>query len=227
MSSSETPKIIRLYRYLSASWALKTIETGELRVSRLAALNDPFEFRPALPFINPLYDHKTVDEYLGFFLKEFGPEWGIICFSENISDPVIWSHYADSHSGIALGFDILQDDCLWPMFYPEERPTIDVGNFPTMTGGEAKNMVRRILSAKAPSWEYEKEQRVFVDLASARFDGVNHFHRIPTNCLKHVVLGINCTVTDEEVVSKLKIGRLEGVSVLRARRCLTRFKVLL
>ena len=34
-------KIVRLYRYLAAKWAMRTLETGELRVSRLAELNDP------------------------------------------------------------------------------------------------------------------------------------------------------------------------------------------
>jgi hypothetical protein len=47
--------VARLYRYLGAKWALKAIETGELRVSRFAELNDPFEFMPALPFVNPIY----------------------------------------------------------------------------------------------------------------------------------------------------------------------------
>lgn len=227
MNSQAGPKVVRLYRYFEAKWGLKTLETGELRVSRMGALNDPFEFRPALPFVNPNYTHKEVDDGLGFLLEEFGPKWGIICFSEEISDPVIWSHYADSHAGIALGFDVFQDDHLWPMFYPEERPTFDVKDFPTMTENEAKKMVHRILSAKAPSWKYEREQRVFVDLASANFDGVNYFHRIPDDCLKQVVLGINCTISEDEVVSKLKVGGHAGVSVVRARRCLTRFKVLL
>ena len=202
------------------------METGELRVSRMAELNDPFEFRPALPYVNPVFDHRAVDKFSGFLLSDFNPKWGIICFSEEVYDPVLWSHYADSHRGIALGFDVVLDDCLWPMCYPDERPTFDVKNFPSMTEAEAKKMIRRILSAKAPNWSYEKEQRVFVDLASLRFDGANNFYRIPPNCLSQVVLGIDCKVTETEAEAALMLGGFSGVSVARARRCLTRFRVL-
>ena len=79
---------IRLYRYLSAKWALKTIETGELKVSRLAELNDPFEFMPALKVVNPIFPHSVVDEFMKFLVNEFNPQWGIICLSEQIFDPV-------------------------------------------------------------------------------------------------------------------------------------------
>jgi hypothetical protein len=78
---------IRLYRYFNAKWALKSIETAELRVSRLSKLNDPFEFMPALPFVNPMFSHSDVDDYMKFLLRGFDSEIGIICFSEQIYDP--------------------------------------------------------------------------------------------------------------------------------------------
>lgn len=223
---SESREVIRLYRYLPGKWGLRTLETGELRVGRLAELNDPFEFRPALEFVSPLFPHAVVDEFLGFLVREFNPKMGILCFAEEIADPVLWSHYADSHRGIALGFDVFKDDSVWPMAYPEERPTFDVKNFPTMTTAEAKRMVHRILAAKAPSWSYEREHRVFVDLASSRTEGGHYFHRIPSDCLVQVVLGITCPMKEEEVRMALRRGGLGDVSVVRAKRCLTKFKVL-
>ena len=226
MTGSSAFGSVRLHRYMHARWALQTLETGDLRVGRLSELNDPFEFRPALPYVNPAFSHQEVDEFLGFLVRKFDFNMGIICFSEEISDPVLWSHYADSHRGISLGFDVLRDDHLWPMIYPDERPTFDVKKFPTMTGHEAKEMVRRILAAKAPSWGYEKESRVFVDLATARTDGTHYFHKIPPDCLVQVVLGIDCKVTEDEVRVALQKGGHKGVTVIRARRCLTRFKVL-
>lgn len=226
VTQGESRPVVRLYRYLAAKWAMRTLETGELRVSRLAELNDPFEFRPALEYVNPAFAHGVVDKFLGFLVREFNPKMGIVCFSEEIADPVLWSHYADSHRGIALGFDVYKDDSLWPMIYPEERPTFDVKNFPTMTMEEAKRMVYRILAAKAPSWKYEREQRVFVDLASSRMAEGHYFHRIPSDCLVQVVLGIDCPVKETDVNGALRAGGLGEVAVVRARRCLTKFKVL-
>ena len=39
------PASITLYRFLAAKWALKTLRERRLRVSRIAELNDPFEWR--------------------------------------------------------------------------------------------------------------------------------------------------------------------------------------
>ncbi|RXK53469.1 DUF2971 domain-containing protein [Oleiharenicola lentus] len=205
---------------------MKTLEQGELHVSRLAELNDPFEFRPALAWVNPVFPHGVVDQFLGFLVREFNPKMGIVSFSEEIGDPVLWSHYADKHRGMALAFDVIRDDSLWPMAYPEERPTFDVQKFPGMTLEEAKAMVHRILAAKAPSWRYEREQRVFVDLPSSRLENGHYFHRIPADCLVQVVLGIACPVREVEVQEALWAGGLGEVAVVRARRCLTKFKVL-
>jgi hypothetical protein len=38
----------RRYRFMAAKWALRSIETRELRVGRLSELNDPFEFVPGI-----------------------------------------------------------------------------------------------------------------------------------------------------------------------------------
>jgi hypothetical protein len=53
LAQGESRPVVRLYRYLAAKWTMRTLETGELRVSRLAELNDPFEFRPALEQLPP------------------------------------------------------------------------------------------------------------------------------------------------------------------------------
>ena len=33
-------------------------------------------------------------------------ENGILCFSEDWTDPVLWTHYGAKHRGICLGFDV-------------------------------------------------------------------------------------------------------------------------
>jgi len=226
MNSPTGRSHIRIYRYLSAKRALETLESGELRVGRLSELNDPFEFMPALASINPDAPHGLVDHHLSFLVRDFDPKWGIICFSEEIHDPVLWSHYAEKHQGIALGFDVFQDDTLIRIKYPDVRPTFDVIGFGSMTVDDAKSMIWDILSSKAPSWKYEKEHRVFVDLASSRTANGQYFHKIPPDCLKQVVLGICCTTTDGEVQQALDRGKRTDVSVARARRCITNFRVL-
>jgi hypothetical protein len=51
---------------------------------------------------------------------------GILSFSKTISDPTLWSLYADKHSGVA--FEVQHpwnDDHIIKMEYPPERPVLD------------------------------------------------------------------------------------------------------
>ncbi len=226
MTPPTDQKHICLYRYLKADYAVLALRNRELRVSRLSGLNDPFEFTFALPYVHPTWPHSKVDEALGFLVRDFDQKFGIISFSAQITDPVIWSHYSDSHQGIALGFDVNIDDTLFQMRYPATRPTVDVQEFSKLPHLKLREKMREILSAKAPSWSYEVEYRVFVDLASSRKEGSDLFHDIPENCLKHVVLGMRCKKQETELREILSESNYADVRVSRARRCHTHFRVL-
>jgi hypothetical protein len=220
------PAHIRIYRYLEAKYAISAIEKRELHVSRLKELNDPFEFMPGLRHVHPTWPPEIVDQHLDFLVEKFHPLWGIISFSEKIHDPVVWSHYSDSHRGIAIGFDYALNDSLLQMTYPTGRPTIDVYAVPGMSESELKRMLLQILSAKAPSWIYEQEHRVIVELSKCREHEGRYFEKIPEDFMKHVVLGIRCTVTEQRIRDALQKSGLQDVQITRARRCPTEFRVL-
>jgi hypothetical protein len=219
------PNHIRIYRYLEARFAISSIENRELHVSRLKKLNDPFEFMPGLRHVHPTWPPEIVDQSLNVLVDKFDPVWGLISFSEKIHDPVVWSHYSDSHRGIALGFDYDLNDSLIRMQYPTERPTIDVHTVLQMSESEQKNMMLRILSAKAPSWSYEQERRVVVELASCQQRNGHYFQKIPEDFLKQVVLGIRCLETEERISVALQRAGFSDVRISRARRCPTEFRV--
>ena len=50
---------------------------------------------------------------------------GLICFSRTWSNPLLWGHYAEKHTGIALGFDV-PDQLLSQVLYTSQRVRIDV-----------------------------------------------------------------------------------------------------
>ena len=47
---------------------------------------------------------------------------GILCFSPDWRDPVIWAHYSDKHEGICLGFEIPDDVCKKVTYVPRRLP---------------------------------------------------------------------------------------------------------
>jgi hypothetical protein len=48
----------------------------------------------------------------------------MLCFSRDWHNPVQWSHYADKHRGICLGFDV-PDSLLVPVQYTKEPPKLN------------------------------------------------------------------------------------------------------
>src|SRR5713226_9051525 len=78
----------------------------------------------------------------------------MVCFSLAWHNPLLWSHYGDSHRGIALGFDLDATKCK-KVKYVEERPelrTIDLA------------VAHELLFTKYVDWKYEEEIRTFTNL---------------------------------------------------------------
>jgi hypothetical protein len=91
---------MRVYHFTKAVYGLEAIRRQRLKIARISELNDPFEFLQVAsrnPKTRARYQHvkRALSEYMG-----------LLCFSENWRNPVQWSHYADSHCGICLGFDV-------------------------------------------------------------------------------------------------------------------------
>jgi hypothetical protein len=83
-----------LYNFMPAHYALKNIALKRLKISRIAELNDPYELTTLAsedPELIAAMERTKAD---------LNREKGLLCFSQSWRDPVMWSHYADSHSWI-------------------------------------------------------------------------------------------------------------------------------
>ena len=83
---------------------------------------------------------------------------GIICFSLEVDNMLLWSHYTDQHQGFALEFDILDDEIDKGMFTPLLKVVYDWDEIKIRT-------MSRIIDAaryKNPVWKYENEVRLVV-----------------------------------------------------------------
>src|SRR4051812_25654608 len=95
---------ILLYRYLSAEKSLKTIKSRSIKVGRISDFNDPFEWRMGLTGIIP--EGEAIGRACMQNVIDGLNEWmGILCFSDTYGESVLWSHYAEKHSGVAFEFD--------------------------------------------------------------------------------------------------------------------------
>ncbi|TXI17401.1 MAG: DUF2971 domain-containing protein [Nitrosomonas sp.] len=145
-----------VYHFTSSEFALRALRDRRLKIARINELNDPFELCAA-DFTNP-----DVQTKLEAFKKQVNEQYGVICFCKNYHDPVLWSHYADSHRGVALVFDIPDDTAITIDYRPRRfKLAIDAV---LRRGSFEETDLNQLISTKFSSWKYEKEIRMMCRL---------------------------------------------------------------
>jgi hypothetical protein len=215
---TELPAKVRAYHLTSTEHAINDISLRRLKVARLSEVNDPFELlgldcmrkdrRKALADFKNLQDKVT----------------GLLSFSREWDNPVLWSHYARGGRGIALGFDIRNDlgtRGLLEVKYDDHKLKT-LGDDPDPISKEFQEL---LLVTKFKHWEYEKELRVFVELAKTTIEDRLHFYPFDKGlALKEVILGPLCPASLEGVRSLIRATN-PGVVISRARLGFKYFEV--
>lgn len=151
--------LIRLYHLISWDHALNNLEHGRLKVSSFSDSNDPFELLAL--WIGDKNTRIAVREHK----KQFEREMGLLCFSANWSSPPLWSHYADKHRGICLGFDIPKDKVV-AVSYSASRLKSQAKKI--MLSSDIDDPLRDLLvCTKFSDWSYEREYRMRIPLKKA------------------------------------------------------------
>lgn len=223
----------RLYRYLRREHAVQAIESGLLKVGRLAELNDPFEFRPEIVGLPMGTPQDAIERQKSFFVDEFNASVGILCFCNEVNDPVVWSHYAEGHRGIALGFEfpnlgrLVELEEFIRVTYSDERFQINDREFAKGHTAENLEVAKALLGRKAKNWGYEKEYRALIDLRKPRVITKNgmYWDAIPKDKLVEVVPGIRCSIDDEYLRKALKDGGFKRAVVSGAKMSRSQFRV--
>jgi hypothetical protein len=180
----------RVYYLTSSEYAISNIAFSRLKVSRLSELNDPFEL------FAPQKSQRIASKEWREYRDKFDKENGVLCFSSDWTDPVLWSHYGARHQGICLGFNV-KDTILHNVTYQTNRMKADVA-----VSGLTDLVMDKIFSTKFDSWSYEKERRVQVPLVNARQEGPLYF--IPFDVeikLMEVIVGPLCSLNVKRVRS--------------------------
>src|SRR6476620_4751182 len=83
----------RVYHLTSADHAISNIVFARLKVARLSQLNDPFEFWALRT------RSKTIRKVLTAHKNKLDSKKGLLCFSADWINPVLWTHYGARHTG--------------------------------------------------------------------------------------------------------------------------------
>jgi Protein of unknown function (DUF2971) len=210
---------MRIYHFLNHKYGLQALRRKRLKVSLIDQLNDPFEL-VGFATNNPIERQAFADVKHG--LAKYS---GMLCFSDRWSNPVQWSHYADRHKGLCLGFDV-PNGLLTPVKYRSTRLKPDVQAIKEMQAEDpaAHKMMRDLVATKFSHWRYENEQRLFVGLKDKDTRGQYFCNFSDELALREVVVGSNSTISRADL--KKALGRsFEDVMIAKARLAFQSFRV--
>lgn len=199
---------MHVYKFLDEKFGLKTLREKQLKISIVDDLNDPFELLP-YEMANPekrmaLRDARSV----------WGSQHGLLCFSADWKDPVIWAHYSDKHKGLCLGFEIPENmgrNVEYSKTRLELPEKLDRDN------------IDEWVYTKYDNWAYEQEIRCWTTLETPS-QGLYFMEFGPLLKLMEVIAGARCRLTKEQIVDAVRPLDNE-VKLIQARAGFHRFEI--
>jgi hypothetical protein len=159
------------------------------------------------------FNHKMAESAQELYQKNFGS--AVLCLTAKKDNLLMWAHYAASHSGFVIEFDLdvktfRRLGILWKMMYVDNRPVLD---YMDRTRNEFVSNIQGWFS-KGTSWAYEEEYRFLrhdklcekVLLPNGR---AIYFVDLPKECIKSIYLGCRC---NEELIRRARAAT-EGTSI--------------
>lgn len=202
---------MRVYHLLPRKWALCDLKHLRLKVATFDNLNDPFELRGVA------LENRADRLRFNRWRKRTASRLGLLCFSKSWRNPVLWSHYADEHKGICLGFDV-PESFLYEVKYVSERL-----QFEQLVPDEVQ--LQQLLRTKFKDWEYEAEYRRIVRLHKTSEADNLHSRQFDSDLeLREVVLGARCKVEKEHLEQLFGEG-FSRIELVQARPAFQTFNV--
>ena len=158
-----------------------------------------------------IFLEKNIEEFNFIIesLRKIHDAMGIACFSidkeyKKNEDLLLWGHYADSHKGVRLKFDIL-DDILYMFELKYLRdPILNLRKVDYKKEYLILNYIRdseslptKLFSTKSECWQYENEARII-----SHKSGPVKFRK---EALSEIVFGCKLKPTDDDVKDVIKL----------------------
>ena len=202
-------EVVRAYHFVPVEHGLDDLRRRRLKIARLDDLNDPFELWA------PTQPTKEIREGLRKYKSEMSKRFGVLCFSLSWQNPLMWSHYADRHRGLALGFDI-STNVIRKVKYIQERPAFRAVD---------EKLAQSFLYTKYAGWSYEEEARVWTTVQDPDPVSGLYFAEFSVDVLlREVIVGHLSKVAHAELKKTLKEPAGQ-VQVKKARLAFNSFRI--
>ncbi len=208
---------MRVYHFISREYGIEDLRMRRLKIATIDDLNDPFD----------LFAINASDQIIRYVFRRIkenlAAKHGLLCFSLDWHNPVQWSHYAEKHRGLCLGFDV-PDERLSKVIYSRRLLVVDTKRF-LPYGQLDDETARKLLLTKYAHWKYESEARAFVDLHELDPHKKMYFMQFSDSLrLAQVIVGAESALTRSEIEDAL--GDLAPtVEAFKARLAFKSFRV--
>jgi hypothetical protein len=128
----------------------------------------------------------------------------VACFSRYYDNVLMWSHYANKHTGVVIGYNyekitdqnvhFLGSDVNYKKHVSKIRAGDVAGGLDSLLNSD---YIQQKLFTKHPSWAYEQEYRL---LNQKSTEGE---HPISSECISELYYGCNITPSDKMLIQKL------------------------
>jgi hypothetical protein len=210
---------MRVYHFLNREYGLKDLRERRLKVTRLDDINDPFELLPTCAT-------SEIRSRFRAFRNDVAKTLGLMCFSKTWHDPVQWSHYAEKHKGLCLGFDI-PNGPKGPLFdvrYQRQRMNADLAKL-NGTPAQHREELQRWFTTKFEHWRYEQEVRAFLILSNMTPESDLYYVDFDQETqLKQVIVG-DCSDLSRDNINEALGDLVDSVEVFKARLAFRSYRV--
>lgn len=151
----------------------------------------------------------------------------ICSFSSRIDSVVMWGHYAQSHTGFAIEYDVekwphgdIQRRILHPVIYREELFDSTKYHMEALSSGQFNNLFGAIAAIhKSPDWSYENEWRFVIPMGESFLDQNYPIH-------KPSAVYIGSRITPENKTRISEIAAAKGIPIYQMSLSTSEFKLL-
>ena len=182
----QRPKYLYKYHQLNIH-LMEMLTNAEFYMSKKSDLNDPLDSTYTISLENylKLYfekyptlkdDPKYLDLMKSCYkwkiekgesdwindIDELQSKLRVTCFTEDGNNPLMWSHYANNHTGVCLKFEPSKDENLEKSIFP-------VSYTDELIEAKERSDFQKCLLSKLTTWSIEKEWRIISDKERFKF----------------------------------------------------------
>ncbi len=124
-------------------------------------------------------------------IRDVIQQQGICCFSQTYKNILMWSHYADKHKGLCIGFNPRKSMETFPILhvkYEQDFKPIDYFS-------DKADALLNVMITKSVDWKYEEEMRILKD-----FNGRLPFKK---ECIQQIIFGCKTLDSDKRIITDL------------------------